>query len=31
MDKIKRFVQASWWEGLAMGKTEPFSGIQDHA
>ena len=28
MDEAKRLVQASWWEGLAMGKTGSFSGGQ---
>ena len=31
MDKDKRLVQASWWEGLAVGKTESCSGGQGHA
>ena len=28
MEEAKRFVQTSWWEGLAVGKTESSSGKQ---
>ena len=31
MDEDKRLVQASCYEGLAMGKTGSFSGGQGHA
>ena len=31
MDEDKRLVQASWWEGLAVGKTGSCSGGQDRA
>ena len=30
-DVDKRLVQASWWEGLSVGKTESCSGWQGHA
>ena len=30
MDETKRLVQASWWEGLAVGKTGSCSGGQGH-
>ena len=31
MDKDKRFIQASWWEGLAVRKTGSCSSGQSHA
>ena len=31
MEKDKRTVQASWWEGLAVGKTGSCSAGQGHA
>ena len=31
MDESKRLVQASWWEGLDVGKTRSCSGGQDPA
>ena len=31
MDEVKRLVQASLWEGLAVGKTGSYSGGQGHA
>ena len=31
MDEDKRFVEASWWEGLAVGKTVSYSGEKGHA
>ena len=31
INKDKKLVQASWWEGLAVGKTGSYSGGQGHA
>ena len=31
MDENKRLVEASWWEGLAVGKSGSCSGGQGHA
>ena len=31
LDEVKRLVQASWWEGLAVGKTGSWSDGQGHA
>ena len=31
VDEVKRLVQASWWKGLVVGKTESCSGGQSHA
>ena len=31
MDEDKRLVEASWWEGLAVGKTVSYSGEKGHA